>query len=178
MAAGGPRGDELDDRRLRGDPRGGADRVALVGVKGRVEALRQIKDEDEIAAIREAVRYAERAFTMLRAGLRDGESEKDVADALEGYLRRCGATGASFPPIVAVGVRSALPHARPTTTTAIGQDDFVLIDWGATGRPYKSDLTRVLVTGKVTSEVRDDLSNCPGGSGARNRRDPAGRQGP
>ena len=125
--------------------------VAFLGVKGRVEALRQIKDEAEIAAIRESVRYAERAFTMLRAGLRLGESEKDVADLLEGYLRRCGATGASFPPIVAVGARSALPHARPTATTVIGQDDFVLVDWGATGRPYKSDLTRVLVTGKVTS---------------------------
>jgi len=122
----------------------------LAGVAGRVESLRQIKDDREIAAIREAIRCAERAFTMLRAGLRDGESEKDVADALEAYLRRCGATAASFPPIVAVGVRSALPHARPTTETRIGQDDFVLIDWGATGRPYKSDLTRVLVTGKVT----------------------------
>jgi len=124
--------------------------VSMVGVNGWVEALRQIKDDGEIAAIREAIGYAERAFTMLRAGLRDGESEKEVADALEGYLRRCGATGSSFPPIVAVGVRSALPHARPTTTTRIGQDDFVLVDWGATGRPYKSDLTRVLVTGKVT----------------------------
>ena len=67
-------------------------------------------------------------------------------------MRRCGATGASFPPIVAVGIRSALPHARPTDTTRIGDDHFVLIDWGATGRPYKSDLTRVLVTGKVTPE--------------------------
>jgi Xaa-Pro aminopeptidase len=124
--------------------------VTLVGKKGQVEALRQIKDESEVAAIREAIRFAERAFQMLRAGLRQGESEKDTADALEGYLRRCGATGASFPPIVAVGVNSAMPHARPTTTTRIGQDDFVLIDWGATGRPYKSDLTRVLVTGKVT----------------------------
>jgi Xaa-Pro aminopeptidase len=121
------------------------------GLAGRVEALRQIKDDDEIAAIRQSIGYAERAFTMLRAGLRMGESEKDVADTLEGYLRRCGATGASFPPIVAVGLRAALPHARPTTTTRIGQDDFVLIDWGATGRPYKSDLTRVLVTGMVTS---------------------------
>ena len=152
--------------------------VSFRGVTGRVEALRQIKDDDEIAAIRQSIRYAERAFTMLRAGLRAGESEKDVADALEGYLRRCGATGASFPPIVAVGVRSALPHARPTTTTRIGQDDFVLIDWGATGHPYKSDLTRVLVTGKVTNHVREGLSNGPDGSRARNRRDPAGRQGP
>ncbi len=80
-----------------------ASSVSFHPVKGRVEALRQIKDDDEIAAIRQSVRYAERAFTMLRAGLRQGESEKDAADLLESYLRRCGATGASFPPIVAVG---------------------------------------------------------------------------
>jgi Xaa-Pro aminopeptidase len=129
-----------------------AERVSFAGVKGWVEALRQVKDEDEIAEIREAVRCAERAFAMFRAGLRPSETEKDAADLMEGYLRRCGATGASFPPIVAVGVRSALPHARPTETTRIGEDDFVLVDWGATGRPYKSDLTRVLVTGKVTSK--------------------------
>jgi Xaa-Pro aminopeptidase len=124
--------------------------IALVGVKGWVEGLRRIKDEEEIAAIREAVRCAERAFTMMRAGLREGDTEKDVADALENYLRRCGATAASFPPIVAVGVNAALPHARPTSTARVGDDDFVLIDWGASGQPYKSDLTRVLVTGKVT----------------------------
>jgi Xaa-Pro aminopeptidase len=124
--------------------------VALTAMTGQVEALRQIKDEGEIAAIREAIGFAERAFQMLRAGLREGESEKDAADALEGYLRRCGATAASFPPIVAVGANAALPHARPSANTRIGEDDFVLVDWGATGRPYKSDLTRVLVTGKVT----------------------------
>jgi Xaa-Pro aminopeptidase len=131
--------------------RAAAPTVSFIGIDGWVEALRQIKDDDEVAAIRESIRCAERAFTMLRAGLRHGESEKDAADSLEGYLRRCGATAASFPPIVAVGARSALPHARPTTTTLIGQDDFVLVDWGATGHPYKSDLTRVLVTGKVTT---------------------------
>lgn len=124
--------------------------VTITGLFGLVEALREIKDRDEVDAIREAIAYAERAFAMLRNGLRLGESEKDVADSLEGYLRRCGATAASFPPIVAVGPRSALPHARPTADARIGDADFVLIDWGATGRPYKSDLTRVLVTGKVT----------------------------
>src|SRR5262249_28498163 len=75
---------------------------------------------------------------------------KDLADELENYLRRCGATASSFPPIVAVGVRAALPHARPSPTIRVGDDDFVLIDWGAAGHPYKSDLTRVVVTGKVT----------------------------
>jgi Xaa-Pro aminopeptidase len=126
--------------------------VTLVATSERVESLRQIKDDEEIAAIREAIDLAERAFEMVRSELREGETEKEVADRLEANLRRCGATGSSFPPIVAVGTRAALPHARPTTTTRIGQDDFVLFDWGATGRPYKSDLTRVVVTGKVTSE--------------------------
>jgi Xaa-Pro aminopeptidase len=124
--------------------------VELRGMSGCVEALRAVKDKGEIAAIREAIDVAERAFAMLRAGMRRDESEKDAADALEGYLRRCGATSASFPPIVAAGVRSALPHARPLPGATIGQADFVLVDWGASGRPYKSDLTRVLVTGKVT----------------------------
>jgi len=126
--------------------------VALVATADRVELLRQIKDEQEIAAIREAIAFAEKAFLMLRPALREGASEKEIADLLEANLRRCGATGSSFPPIVAVGTRAALPHARPTETTRIGDDDFVLLDWGATGRPYKSDLTRVVVTGKVTPE--------------------------
>jgi Xaa-Pro aminopeptidase len=122
----------------------------LKPLSGRVEALRAIKDREEIAAIRAAVDIAERAFVMLLAGWRRDENEKDLADMLEGYLRRCGATGASFPPIVAAGPRSALPHARPLPEVPIGPADFVLVDWGATGQPYKSDLTRVVVTGKVT----------------------------
>jgi Xaa-Pro aminopeptidase len=126
--------------------------VELKGVKGYVEALRMIKDAGEVEATREAVEYAERAFAMMRAGLRAVDTEKSIADDLESFMRRCGAASASFPPIIAVGPHAALPHFRPTADTRIGDADFVLIDWGATGRIYKSDLTRVLVTGKVTSK--------------------------
>ena len=125
--------------------------VELVPTTDRVELLRQVKDDREVAEIREAIGFAEDAFQMLRPQLREGASEKEIADLMEANLRRCGATGSSFPPIVAVGRRAALPHARPTETARIGDDHFVLLDWGATGRPYKSDLTRVVVTGKVTS---------------------------
>jgi Xaa-Pro aminopeptidase len=124
--------------------------VEWIGVAGRVEALRAVKDRTEVDAIRLAVSQAERAFAMLRASLNEGESEKNLADALEGYLRKCGASAAAFSPIVAVGERAALPHARPTSEAKIGDADFVLVDWGASAGPYKSDLTRVLVTGKVT----------------------------
>ncbi len=127
-----------------------ADPVAVEPISGKVESLRMLKDDDEIAAIRDAIAIAERAFLDLRAVLRPGLTEKWAADFLEAAMRFQGATAASFPPIVAAGPRAALPHARPTPETRIGDADLILIDWGATGRPYKSDLTRVLVTGKVT----------------------------
>jgi Xaa-Pro aminopeptidase len=130
--------------------KGKAKTVEWAGVSGRVEALRAVKDRCEVDAIRRAVDQAERAFAMLRASLNEGDSEKETADSLEGYLRRCGASSAAFAPIVAVGSRAALPHARPTSETKIGDADFMLVDWGASAGAYKSDLTRVLVTGKVT----------------------------
>lgn len=85
--------------------------VSLIPTAERVEAFRQIKDAEEIAAIREAIAYAEDAFQMLLPEIREGLTEKSIADLLDANMRRCGATGASFPPIVAVGIHSALPHA-------------------------------------------------------------------
>ncbi len=124
--------------------------VEWIAVGGKVQALRAVKDRTEIEAIRQAIGQAERAFGMLRASWNEGDSEKFLADSLEAYLRRCGASAAAFAPIVAVGPRAALPHARPTAEAKIGDADFLLVDWGASAGPYKSDLTRVLVTGKVT----------------------------
>ena len=59
-------------------------------------------------------------------------------------VRRAGADKTSFPTIVAVGDRSALPHAPPTSKR-VSESSFVLLDWGASGQLYKSDLTRMLV---------------------------------
>jgi len=113
------------------------------GARDRVERLRAIKDADEIEQTREAVRFAERAFVMFRAMLAPGDREIELAHALESYVRRAGGTGCSFPPIVAVDERAALPHAPPTER-AVNGADLLLVDWGANGRSYKSDLTRVL----------------------------------
>jgi Xaa-Pro aminopeptidase len=114
------------------------------GDPGRVEQLRAIKDAGEIAQIREAVSFAERAFAMFRAMLRPEDREKDLADALEMYVRRAGGRCTSFPSIVAVGSRAALPHAPPTRRQ-VSEAELLLVDWGASGAFYKSDLTRVLL---------------------------------
>jgi Xaa-Pro aminopeptidase len=114
--------------------KGGADRV---------ERLRTIKDDSEVAQIRQAIDVAERAFTAFRALLRPDDREIDLYHAMEHYVRQAGGQGTAFPSIIAVGERAALPHAPPTTR-AVASGELLLVDWGASGRFYKSDLTRVL----------------------------------
>ena len=128
-------------------------KVDWVACDGRVEALRMVKDREEIRAIREAVDIAQRAFAVARCGLRGSETERSVAHGLENQIRLFGGRGCSFPPIVACGPRAALPHARPESVT-IESHGLLLIDWGADERGgYKSDLTRVLVTGKISPKL-------------------------
>jgi Xaa-Pro aminopeptidase len=129
-----------------------APKVTFVPVDGVVEAQRVIKDPGEVERIREAVKVAERAFRMFTATLRETDTEKDMVDALEGYVRRSGGRATSFPPIVAVGERGALPHAPPTSRT-LGDGSKVLIDWGA-DLLYKSDMTRTLRSPFGTAPTR------------------------
>jgi len=129
-------------------------KAPLASTSGLVESLREIKDSGEIQEIRDAIHIAQRAFAVLRASLRPGRTEKEVADELEYQLRLFGGVCGAFPSIVGVGTRAALPHGRPIRSSKIGDADFVLIDWGARGRLYHSDLTRVLVTGKLSPQLK------------------------
>ncbi len=124
-----------------------------VSCTGWVEELRLIKDRTEISRTRTACEQARRAFEVVRAALRPEMTESEVAAELEYQARRFGGKCLSFPAIVAVGHRSALPHASPTTQR-LSAADFTLIDWGVNEGLYMSDLTRVLVTGKLLPKLR------------------------
>ncbi|MCH2590485.1 MAG: Xaa-Pro peptidase family protein [Planctomycetales bacterium] len=125
----------------------------LVSVGMVVNELRAKKDSGEIAEIRLAVHQAERGFAAMVSVLEADKTELEVAHELEHLMRRFGAEGPAFEPIVAVGPRAALPHARPGPTL-IGESGFVLFDWGAkTTGGYRSDLTRVLLTSKIPPKL-------------------------
>ena len=128
--------------------------VEIASTNGLVEELREIKDAEEVDEIREAIRIAERAFAVIRASLRPDRTEKAVGDELEYQIRLFGGRCGSFPAIVGAGERAALPHGRPKADVLLGDSDFVLIDWGARGRLYCSDLTRVLVTAKLSAKLQ------------------------
>lgn len=118
---------------------------------GLVERLRERKDKDEIRLIERAIAIAEQAFQEVRQRLTKDMSEKKVADDLEYAIRCAGGTGSSFRTIVGVGPRAALPHGIPSARK-LGENPFVLIDWGAREGLYVSDLTRVLATGALPSK--------------------------
>jgi Xaa-Pro aminopeptidase len=118
-----------------------------------VETLRERKDGDEIARIRDAAGVATRALERTLPQLVIGMSELEVAGVLEKSLRDEGSEGFPFPSIVAGGPRSALPHAR-SSTRELESGDFLLMDFGAEVGGYCSDITRTVVMGKADEEHR------------------------
>jgi Xaa-Pro aminopeptidase len=134
-----------DRGRLEGMLRAG---IELVPAGGAIEALRAVKDEGELDAIRAAARLADDALTeVLGRGL-VGRTEREVALDLEFTMRRMGAQAASFPPIVAAGEHGALPHAAPREV-AIPAGTLCVVDWGAQLDGYASDCTRTYATGDI-----------------------------
>jgi Xaa-Pro aminopeptidase len=119
-----------------------------------VEVLRERKDADELARIREAVKSAECALEATLQHVKAGMTELEVAGVLESALRHSGSDGFAFPSIVASGQNSALPHARPTARS-LCPGDFLLIDFGARVGGYCSDVTRTFVVGRASDEQRE-----------------------
>jgi Xaa-Pro aminopeptidase len=128
--------------------------VELVPAGGLVEDLRMVKDAEEIQRIRAAALLADAALErVLQRGLA-GRTEREVAFDLETELRRMGASGPSFPSIVASGAHGALPHAVPRDVE-IPEGVLVTIDWGAQLDGYASDCTRTYATGAISDRDRD-----------------------
>jgi len=143
----------VDLHRVLADRAAGAE---LVSLRQAVEALRAVKDDDEIARLREACAIADRALAGLLAagGLRAGRTEREVGRDLDSRMLDLGADAPSFETIVAAGPDSAIPHHRPTDRV-LERGDLVKLDFGATYGGYHSDMTRTLVLGEPAGWQRE-----------------------
>jgi Xaa-Pro aminopeptidase len=121
--------------------------VLLVPTEDLVEELRIIKDANELDAIRQSLALSESVFETILNELSPGLREKDLAWAIEKGLREKGAESLAFPPIVASGPNSALPHAVPTNRP-VGPGEPILFDWGGRLNGYCSDISRTIVLGE------------------------------
>ncbi len=128
-------------------------RAVWIPWDGNVEALRTVKDECELATMREAADIACSSWEETLPLVRPGVSEIDLAAEIEFRMRRKGATGPAFDTIVASGERGAWPHAR-ASRKLVKKNELVVFDLGAILRGYSSDLTRTVCVGRASPEMR------------------------
>ncbi len=126
----------------------------VVAVDQWVEDVRRVKEPEEIARIAAAQELTDRAFDFVLGVVREGVTERDIAIELEFFMRRQGSEGVAFPPIVASGPNSALPHAS-VTDRVVTWGDFVKLDFGARIGGYCADMTRTLVVGEPSERQRE-----------------------
>ena len=130
--------------------------VELVASGPLVERLRSVKDEDEIALLREACAIGDRALGELFETIAPGRTEREIGRELENRMLDHGATGISFETIVATGPNSAIPHHRPTDRV-VAAGDLLKIDFGALYQGYHADCTRTVVVGAEPAEWQREI---------------------
>ncbi len=118
-----------------------------------VEELRAVKSPEELARMRAAARLGCQVLGEVLALVRPGVREVELAAEVEYRLRRQGASGAAFETIIASGIRSAWPHARPTEKP-VGKNELVVFDLGAILGHYCCDLTRTVYVGRAPARIR------------------------
>ncbi len=117
-----------------------------------IEELRAVKDCEELQAIRSAQALTDRAFSHVLSMLTPTMTEVDVALELEFFMRREGADGIAFPTIAVSGPSSSLPHGVPGRKLL--SRGFLTMDFGAVVDGYASDMTRTVVLGTATEEMK------------------------
>lgn len=107
-----------------------------------VEALREIKDKQEIEVLSEAAVLGSKGYDFVLSLLKEGITEKQVAKELEIFWMQNGGDRLAFDPIIAFGKHTSMPHYRPQPVP-LKKGDPVLIDIGVVFNHYHSDMTRV-----------------------------------
>jgi Xaa-Pro aminopeptidase len=128
--------------------------VDLVPTEGVVERARVVKDDYEIATLREAGRRLSRVADQVQNEVRIGRTEREVAMAIDARIREAGFERTAFDTIVAGGPNAALPHARPGERK-LAEGDLVVLDFGGVYDSYCVDLTRTVSIGTASSRVRE-----------------------
>jgi len=128
--------------------------IKWINLNNTIERIRMIKDENEIELIAKAAKIGDEAFKYILTVVKPGMTEIEVANELEFFMKRQGASKLSFDTIVASGKRSSLPHAVPTEKK-LENGDFVTLDFGCIYKGYCSDMTRTFVIGKASEKQKE-----------------------
>jgi Xaa-Pro aminopeptidase len=133
--------------------------LELVPRAGLVEKLRAVKDEEELAKIREAARITDEVYAAFADETFVGRTERELAWTMQQLFHEHGAHSLAFDLIVGSGPTGALPHGRPTDRVVV-PNTTVVIDAGCYVDGYASDCTRTFATGDLPDELARAYEVC------------------
>ncbi len=138
----------------------GSKRVMVTIDREPVDALRMVKDAGEIRLIRKAMEITGEVFGQVKKMLSRRERSRPFRTEAElaGFIRSTGLTlGAddvSFPPIVACGKNSAIPHHEPGKQQ-LRPNQPIILDFGFKYKNYCSDFTRTVFLGSAPKKIAE-----------------------
>ncbi len=110
-----------------------------------IGALRMVKDEAEIAALKMNAAIADRAVQVAFDAIKPGMTEAELAKQVRAHFGSEGATPSFW--IVGGGPNGAFPH-HSVSERPLQEGDAIVIDIGARKGGYPSDITRMAVVGQ------------------------------
>jgi Xaa-Pro aminopeptidase len=125
----------------------------VVSMEAVVQDLMAVKSPAEIALMEKANTVSDTVLEAVRAALRPGISEAELAGIAFGKMMEGGAEGPSFGMALVGGPRSGLKHVAPTDYR-MQDGDFMFIDFGLLYHGYVTDNSRSGLVGKGTEEQR------------------------
>lgn len=127
--------------------------AAFVSAEEKLQALRLIKDEQEIKILKEAAKLADYGVEVGVNAIKEGKTELEILAEVEFELKKKGVNQMSFATMVLAGSQTAAPHGVPGLNK-VKKGDFVLFDLGVVLDGYCSDITRTVAFGDIGGKQR------------------------
>lgn len=129
--------------------------LAVKSISDKIFALRMIKDEDELAVIKDAINLTQKGFESAAQKLVPGMNETVFEAELLYSWAKEGEKVPAFSAIVAGGSRATCLH-YVSNNTDLADGELLLVDHGAMKNLYCSDITRTIpVSGKYTARQKE-----------------------
>ena len=128
--------------------------VTLKNAHPMLAAMRMVKDESEIAAIREAIAVTDKGLRRILSTLAPDQMEYQAQAEFEYEIRYHGAEGTAFDTIAGSGVNGCMLHYG-TNHCRMEDGKLLLLDLGAKVKGYCADITRTYpVSGKYSERQK------------------------
>lgn len=119
----------------------------------------QIKNQDQIAIMKEAGRITGEALLVARELVREGVSTYELDKRIREHIERAGAKPsflgyAGFPGSACISINDEVIHGIPSKKRILVEGDIVKIDVGAYYRGFHGDSARTIAVGKVSDEAK------------------------